>query len=185
MSCRRRQRCRCPSLAHDSGLAGGRRLGVRAVARPLDQYDEQPAIVPPELVRVGEGSDVGDKYFPTQAWDQWKPMSTPASTRSGGRRTHTGPAANCETGSLATPRSRSGSTSANDHADAFIAIATVVLIILLLGAIFHSPPISLLPIVVVGVVHPAAVGLTADLAAAFGYQGSNSFAPIASRWPRS
>jgi len=38
---------------------------------------------------------------------------------------------------------------------------------------------------VVGVVHPAAVGLTADLAAAFGYQGSNSVAPIASRWPRS
>jgi RND superfamily putative drug exporter len=69
-------------------------------------------------------------------------------------------------------------THAYDHADTIITIATVVLILLLLGLIFRSPLIALLPIVVIGIVHSAAVGLTADLAAAFGFNVSNSVAPI-------
>ncbi len=69
-------------------------------------------------------------------------------------------------------------TKAYDHADTIITIATVVLILLLLGVIFRSPLISILPIVVIGIVHAAAVGITADLAAAFGFQVSNSVAPI-------
>lgn len=69
-------------------------------------------------------------------------------------------------------------TKAYDHADTIITIATIVLIVLLLGVIFRSPLISLIPIVVIGIVHSAAVGITADLAAAFGFKVSNSVAPI-------
>ena len=69
-------------------------------------------------------------------------------------------------------------THAYDHANKIITIATVLLIIGLLGIIFRSPLISLLPIVVIGIVHQAAVGLTADLASAFGFQVSNSVASI-------
>ncbi len=69
-------------------------------------------------------------------------------------------------------------TKAYDHADTIITIATVLLIILLLGAVFRSPLISVLPIIVIGIVHSAAVGITADLASLFGFQVSNSVAPI-------
>ncbi|MBV9007072.1 MAG: MMPL family transporter [Solirubrobacterales bacterium] len=69
-------------------------------------------------------------------------------------------------------------TNAYNHAETIITIATVLLIVVLLGAIFRSPLISVLPIIVIGIVHAAAVGLTADLAAAFGFQVSNSVAPI-------
>lgn len=69
-------------------------------------------------------------------------------------------------------------TKAYNHADTIITIATIALIIILLGAVFRSPLISVLPIVVIGIVHSAAVGITADLASAFGFQVSNSVAPI-------
>jgi RND superfamily putative drug exporter len=69
-------------------------------------------------------------------------------------------------------------TNAYNHAETIITIATVLLILVTLGAIFRSPLISVLPIIVIGIVHAAAVGLTADLAAAFGFQVSNSVAPI-------
>jgi len=69
-------------------------------------------------------------------------------------------------------------TKAYDHADTIITIATVLLIVGLLGVIFRSPLIALLPILVIGIVHSVAVGLTADLAALFGFQVSNSVAPI-------
>ena len=69
-------------------------------------------------------------------------------------------------------------TNSYNHAETIITIATVLLIFVLLGAIFRSPLISVLPIIVIGIVHAAAVGLTADLAAAFGFQVSNSVAPI-------
>jgi putative drug exporter of the RND superfamily len=69
-------------------------------------------------------------------------------------------------------------TKAYEHADTIITIATVVLIVLLLSVIFRNPLISLFPIVVIGIVHSVAVGITADLASAFGFQVSNSVAPI-------
>ncbi|MBV9800370.1 MAG: MMPL family transporter [Solirubrobacterales bacterium] len=69
-------------------------------------------------------------------------------------------------------------TNAYDHANTIITIATIVLIVGLLGIIFRSPLISLLPILVIGIVHSAAVGITADLASLFGFQVSNSVAPI-------
>jgi RND superfamily putative drug exporter len=69
-------------------------------------------------------------------------------------------------------------TNAYGNADKIITIATVVLIIALLGLIFRSPLISVLPILVIGIVHETAVGLTADLASLFGFQVSNSVAPI-------
>src|SRR5262249_22944390 len=69
-------------------------------------------------------------------------------------------------------------TKAYEHADTIITIATVVLIVLLLGAIFRDPLICVLPIVIIGIVHSVAVGITADLASAFGFQVSNSVAPI-------
>jgi RND superfamily putative drug exporter len=69
-------------------------------------------------------------------------------------------------------------TKAYDDADTIITIATVVLILLLLGIIFRSPLISILPIIVIGIVHSVAVGLTADLASLFGFKVSNSVAPI-------
>jgi RND superfamily putative drug exporter len=69
-------------------------------------------------------------------------------------------------------------TKAYEHADTIITIATVALIVLLLGVIFRDPLICVLPIVVIGIVHSVAVGITADLASAFGFQVSNSVAPI-------
>ncbi len=69
-------------------------------------------------------------------------------------------------------------TKAYDHADTIITIATVALIIVLLGVIFRSPVVAVLPIIVIGIVHSAAVGVTADLAAAFGFKVSNSVASI-------
>jgi putative drug exporter of the RND superfamily len=69
-------------------------------------------------------------------------------------------------------------TKAYEHADTIITIATVLLIVLLLGAIFRDPLICIIPIIVIGIVHSVAVGITADLADAFGFEVSNSVAPI-------
>lgn len=69
-------------------------------------------------------------------------------------------------------------TAAYDHADTIITIATVILIVLLLGFIFRSPIIAVLPIIIIGVVLSVTDGLTADLAKAFGFQVGNSLASI-------
>jgi RND superfamily putative drug exporter len=69
-------------------------------------------------------------------------------------------------------------TNAYNHADNIITIATIVLIVVLLGLVFRSPIIAVMPIVVIGIVHSVTVGLTADLADAFGFQVGNSVAPI-------
>ena len=69
-------------------------------------------------------------------------------------------------------------TSAYDHADTIITLATVILILLMLGLIFRSPIIAVLPIVIIGIVLSATTGLTADLAKAFGFQVGNSLASI-------
>jgi RND superfamily putative drug exporter len=64
--------------------------------------------------------------------------------------------------------------NAYNHADAIITVATLVVIIVLLGLIFRSPIIAILPIIVIGIVHAFTTGLTADLAKAFGFQVSNT-----------
>ncbi len=69
-------------------------------------------------------------------------------------------------------------TSAYDHADSIITIATVVLILALLTAIFRSPIISVLPIVVIGIVLKVVTGITAALAQAFHFQVSTSLQSI-------
>jgi RND superfamily putative drug exporter len=69
-------------------------------------------------------------------------------------------------------------SNAYDHADNIITIATIILIVVLLGLVFRSPIIAVMPIVVIGIVHSVTVGLTADLADAFGFQVGNSVAPI-------
>jgi RND superfamily putative drug exporter len=69
-------------------------------------------------------------------------------------------------------------TDAYDHADTIITIATVILILLMLGLIFRSPIIAVLPIVVIGIVLSVTTGLTADLAKAFGFQVGNSLSSI-------
>lgn len=69
-------------------------------------------------------------------------------------------------------------TAAFEHADTIITIATVVLILVLLGLIFRSPVISVLPIIVIGIVLTVVTGLTADLAAAFNFEVSTSLQSI-------
>jgi RND superfamily putative drug exporter len=70
------------------------------------------------------------------------------------------------------------STAAYNTAEQIIAIATVVLILLLLGLVFRSPIIALLPIVIIGVAHQMAQSLTADLAKAFNFQVGSELAPL-------
>jgi putative drug exporter of the RND superfamily len=70
------------------------------------------------------------------------------------------------------------STSAYDKAEKIIAIATVVLILVLLGVVFRSIIISVLPIIVIGTVHQAAQSFTADLASWFGFQVGSVLAPL-------
>jgi RND superfamily putative drug exporter len=69
-------------------------------------------------------------------------------------------------------------TNAYNSAEQIIAIATIALILLLLGAVFRSPVIALLPIVIIGVVHQMAQGLTADLAKGLDFQVGSSLAPL-------
>ncbi|MGH9090886.1 MAG: MMPL family transporter [Acidimicrobiales bacterium] len=70
------------------------------------------------------------------------------------------------------------STSAFDSAETIIAVATVVLIVLLLGIVFRSLLISVLPIVVIGIVHQMAQGVTADLADWFHFEVGPELAPL-------
>lgn len=69
-------------------------------------------------------------------------------------------------------------TAAFDHADTVITIATVALIVVLLGLIFRSPIISVVPIIVIGIVLEVVTGLTAALADAFDFQVSTSLQSI-------
>ncbi|TQC45281.1 MMPL family transporter [Rhodococcus sp. WS4] len=69
-------------------------------------------------------------------------------------------------------------TAAYDNADKVITIATVVVILTLLGLIFRSPVIAVLPVLVIGVVLAVVTGLTAVLADLFDFEVSTSLQSI-------
>lgn len=69
-------------------------------------------------------------------------------------------------------------TAAYDNADKVITIATVIVILALLGLIFRSPVIAVLPVLVIGVVLSVVTGLTAVLADLFDFQVSTSLHSI-------
>ena len=69
------------------------------------------------------------------------------------------------------------STTAFDKAELVIAIATVLLILVLLGLVFRSVVIALFPIVVIGIVHQVAQAITADLADWFHFVVGPELAP--------
>jgi RND superfamily putative drug exporter len=68
--------------------------------------------------------------------------------------------------------------AAYDHAEKIIGIATVILILLLLGLIFRSPIAAFLPIIIILLIHSVTQGLTASLAKGFGFQVGNSLGPL-------
>ncbi len=68
--------------------------------------------------------------------------------------------------------------AAYDHAEKIIGIATVILIVVLLGLIFRSPIAAVLPIVVILLIHSVTQGLTASLAKGFGFNVGNSLGPL-------
>jgi RND superfamily putative drug exporter len=70
------------------------------------------------------------------------------------------------------------STTAYENAEIVIGIATVVLILALLGLVFRSPLIALLPIVVIGAVHEVAQSITALLADWLNFQVGPELAPL-------
>lgn len=69
-------------------------------------------------------------------------------------------------------------TSAYDDAEKIITVATVILILALLGLIFRSPIIAVIPVVVIGVVLGVVTGLTALLADLLDFQVSTSLQSI-------
>jgi len=69
-------------------------------------------------------------------------------------------------------------THAYDGADTIISIATVVIIVLLLGLVFRSPIVALAPILMIAAVFAAARGLTAWAADLFDFQVSTSLSSI-------
>ena len=69
-------------------------------------------------------------------------------------------------------------TNAYDTAETIITIATFALIIILLGIIFRSPLICIIPLFIILLVHQMVTGLVADLASAFGFQVSSILAPL-------
>ncbi|WP_072687129.1 MMPL family transporter [Rhodococcus marinonascens] len=69
-------------------------------------------------------------------------------------------------------------TAAYDNADKVITIATVIIILALLGLIFRSPIISVLPVVVIGAVLAVVTGLTAMLANVFDFEVSTTLQPL-------
>lgn len=69
-------------------------------------------------------------------------------------------------------------TAAYDNADRVITIATIIIILTLLGLIFRSPLISLLPVLVIGAVLAVVTGLTAVLADVFGFEVSTTLQPL-------
>jgi putative drug exporter of the RND superfamily len=70
------------------------------------------------------------------------------------------------------------STTAYENAEIVIGIATVVLILALLGLVFRSPLIALLPIVIIGAVHEMAQSITAALADWLHFQVGPELAPL-------
>lgn len=70
------------------------------------------------------------------------------------------------------------STNAYNKAEVVITIATIALIVVLLGLIFRSPIICVLPLVIIGAVHEIVSALVADLADAFGFQVGQIIAPV-------
>ncbi len=64
------------------------------------------------------------------------------------------------------------------RASDIIGVATVVLILVLLGLVFRSVVIAVLPVVVIGAVHQVAQSLTADLASWFGFVVGPELAPL-------
>jgi putative drug exporter of the RND superfamily len=70
------------------------------------------------------------------------------------------------------------STNAYDKAEKIITIATVVMIILLLGIVFRSVLIAVMPIFIIGFVHQVAQAITADLADWFKFVVGPELAPL-------
>jgi RND superfamily putative drug exporter len=70
------------------------------------------------------------------------------------------------------------STNAFDSAEVVITVATVLLILLLLGIVFRSVLIAVLPIVIIGAVHQMAQSLTAVLADWFHFVVGPELAPL-------
>ncbi len=70
------------------------------------------------------------------------------------------------------------STTAFDNAEKVITVATILLILLLLGLVFRSVLIAVLPIVVIGFVHQLVQAITADLASWFGFVVGPELAPL-------
>jgi putative drug exporter of the RND superfamily len=70
------------------------------------------------------------------------------------------------------------SANSFDSAELIITIATVLLILLLLGIVFRSVLIALLPIVIIGAVHQMAQSLTADAADWFHFVVGPELAPL-------
>lgn len=69
-------------------------------------------------------------------------------------------------------------TAAYDDADRIITVTTVVIILVLLGAIFRSPIIAVLPVAAIGVALQVVSGLTALLADLFDFQVSTTLQSI-------
>ena len=69
-------------------------------------------------------------------------------------------------------------TNAYGNAETIITIATVVAIMALLGIIFRSIVIAVLPIIVIGIVHQVTAGVTAWLAELFKFQVGSVLAPL-------
>jgi putative drug exporter of the RND superfamily len=77
----------------------------------------------------------------------------------------------------------SGATSvdtntAYSHAEKIIGVATIILIVALLGIVFRSPIIAVLPIAVIFLIFNMAEGVTASLAKGFGFMVGNSLGPL-------
>jgi putative drug exporter of the RND superfamily len=70
------------------------------------------------------------------------------------------------------------STTAFSNAEVIIGIATVLLILLLLGLVFRSVIIAVFPIVIIGIVHQMAQAITADLADWFHFVVGPQLAPL-------
>ncbi|MFD3471242.1 MMPL family transporter [Streptomyces sp. NPDC058682] len=70
------------------------------------------------------------------------------------------------------------SQESSGDTDAMIMMATLVLIIVLLGVIFRSPLIALLPVLIIGVVFMVANGLIATAAEVFGLEADASVSAI-------
>jgi putative drug exporter of the RND superfamily len=70
------------------------------------------------------------------------------------------------------------STNAYEEAETIIGVATVVLILALLGVVFRSPLIAVMPIIIIGAVHEVAQSITATLADWFNFQVGPELAPL-------